>query len=38
MNYLCWNIMLMVHIYASDKHVGAGISQNNKPIDLSQEK
>ena len=34
MNDLYKKIILTVHTYASDKHLSAIISQNNKPIAL----
>ena len=34
LNFIDWNIMFTIHIYASDKHLGAVISQNDKPITI----
>ena len=36
LNYPGWKIIFTVHTYASDKQLGAVISQKNKPIEFSQ--
>ena len=32
LNYPDWEIPFTIHTYASDKHLGAVISQNDKPV------
>ena len=38
LSYPYWRLSFTVHTDASDKHLGAVISHNNKPIDLFSSK